>query len=153
MSKSVWGPATWSLLHCLVLKISDDIPKSTLDELKTVISSIFSNLPCPICSNHAVSLMNSSGFKQINTIAALRVYMFHFHNKVNETLKKPQMKYEDHLILYNQMNFELVVKNVFNIYNNLNTGVTMMLYSFHRTNLLRDIDAFLKKNQGLYRLH
>lgn len=153
MSKSVWGPATWYFLHCSVLKISDDLTKSQFEELKQIISSIFTNLPCPNCAKHAVSLMNSTNFKHINNIQSLRLYMFQFHNKVNETLNKPQMKYEDHVVLYNNMNFELVVKNLFTIYNNMNTGVTMMLYSFHRTNLLKEIDRFLRKNHSIYRLH
>jgi hypothetical protein len=153
MSKSVWGPATWYFLHCLVLKINDDVTKPQIEELKGLIGSVFSNLPCPLCTSHAVSLMNSSNFKQIDTILALRTYMFQFHNKVNERLNKPQMNYEEHIVLYNNMNFELVVKNLFAIYKNMNTSVTMMMYSFHRKSLLSQIDNYLVKNQSLFRLH
>lgn len=154
MSKSVWGPATWFLLHSLVIKINDNVSNVVMNELKGIIRGITENLPCPICSSHAKSQLNKLRFESITTIDSLRKFMFFFHKSVNEMLKKPiLMTYEEHLIIYNNMELTLVIKNFLNIYNNMsNTNVTMMLYSYHRKKLLNDINKYFVKNQGLYRL-
>jgi len=151
MSKSVWGPATWYLLHSMVLKINDDAP---ISDLKKLIRNITSNLPCPACSAHAITYLSRLKFDSITTVDGLRHFMFNFHKSVNEMLKKPNtLTYEEHIILYDKMELTLVIQNYLNIYNNMNnTNVTMMLYSFHRKKTLNDVNTFFSKNQRLYRL-
>jgi hypothetical protein len=152
MSKSVWGPATWYLLHSMVLKIDDNINQSQLKELKGIILNIASNLPCPSCTQHAVSYITANRMELIDNIFALRVFIHKFHNKVNERLKKTIMSYEDHVVMYNNMNLKYVIQNMMNIYKNMNTSVTMMLYSYHRGRLVQDLNDYFYKNQSLYRL-
>jgi hypothetical protein len=154
MSKSVWGPATWYLLHSMVLKINDDAPTPVVTELKKLIRSITSNLPCPACSAHATSHLSKLKFDHISTVQGLRHFMYHFHNTVNEMLKKStSLTYEQHIIMYDNMDLRMVIQNFMNIYNNMNsTNVTMMLYSFYRKKTLNDINTFFVNNQKLYRL-
>ena len=154
MSKSVWGPATWFLLHSMVIKIKDDAPKEVITDLKLLIRGITSNLPCPICSAHAKSQLYKLRFDSIWSVEGLRQFMFAFHRSVNEILKKPiLMTYQEHLIIYNNMELTLVIKNFLNIYNNMsNTNVSMMLYSFHRKKILNDVNTYFVKYQSLYRL-
>ena len=154
MSKSVWGPATWYLLHSMVLKINDDVNSETITDLKKLIRNITSNLPCPACSSHATSHLSKMKFDSITSVEGLRRFMFHFHNTVNEMLKKPTtLTYEQHIILFDTMDLRLVIRHFLNIYNNMNsTNVTMMLYSFHRKKTLNDVNTFFVKNQKLYRL-
>lgn len=154
MSKSVWGPATWYLLHSMVLKINDDTNSETITDLKKLIRNITSNLPCPACSAHATSHLSKMKFDSITSVEGLRRFMFHFHNTVNEMLKKSTtLTYEQHIILFDTMDLRLVIRNFLNIYNNMNsTNVTMMLYSFHRKKTLNDVNTFFVKNQKLYRL-
>ena len=154
MSKSVWGPATWYLLHSMVLKINDDAKSETITDLKKLIRNITSNLPCPACSAHATSHLSKMKFDSISSVEGLRRFMFHFHNTVNEMLKKPTtLTYEKHIILFDTMDLRLVIRHFLNIYNNMNsTNVTMMLYSFHRKKTLNDVNTFFVKNQKLYRL-
>ena len=154
MSKSVWGPATWYLLHSMVLKINDDTNSETITDLKKLIRNITSNLPCPACSAHATSHLSKMKFDSISSVEGLRRFMFHFHNTVNEMLKKPTtLTYEQHIILFDTMDLRLVIRHFLNIYNNMNsTNVTMMLYSFHRKKTLNDVNTFFVKNQKLYRL-
>ena len=154
MSKSVWGPATWFLLHSLVIKIQDDVPNDVIADVKKLIKGITANLPCPVCSAHAKSQLTRLKFDSISTVDGLRQFVFVFHRAVNEFLKKPiLMTYQEHLIIYNNMDLTLVIKNFLNIYNNMSsTNVTMMLYSFHRKTLLNDINSFFVKYQKLYRV-
>lgn len=154
MSKSVWGPATWHLLHCIVLKVDDNINESQLENIKAIISRIANNLPCPYCTDHATTFLRTNKFESIKSINALRYFMFYFHNKVNERLKKPQMTYDDHINLYVKMNLKTVVEHFFKVYTEMNqTSVTLMLRSFHRVKLLGDVNQFFLQHQYLYRLY
>ena len=65
MQKSVWGPATWKLLHTMVLKINNDVSISQINDLKSIILRIVSNLPCPYCTSHAISYITNSNYKLI----------------------------------------------------------------------------------------
>jgi hypothetical protein len=154
MSKNVWGPATWHLLHCIVLKIDDNVSSSQLEDVKRIISRIVNNLPCPYCTDHATSFLKSNNFVYINNIAALRYFVFYFHNKVNERLKKKQITYEEHLQIYVNMNLKTVLEHFFNVYREMNqTSVTMMLRSFHRTKVLTELNQYFIQKQNLYRLY
>ncbi len=150
MSKSVWGPATWAMLHCLVLKIKDDA--TIVDELKTIISSICDNLPCPYCTAHAQGIIQKSNFKNFKDILSLRVFVFQLHNKVNEKLKKPQMEYSEHLEKYKNVNLINVVNTFIKTYND-NAGTTMMLYSFHKKQVTNQLKMYFRKNASLYVLN
>ena len=153
MSKNVWGPPTWRLLHCLSVKAKDTMTLPQLNDLKTILERIVSNLPCPVCSTHAKSYFKLNNFKTITTLTQLRYFLFVFHNNVNTRINKPLITYEEHNMLYQNMNLEMVIRNMLQIYQNMNTtNVTMMLYSYHRQNILNDLNQYLVKNQSLFTL-
>ncbi len=153
MSKNVWGPATWQLLHCMVIKTKEIITPPELQELKKIIERVVSNLPCPICSGHAVSYFKQYNYSRINNIEQLRFFLFSFHNNVNTRLKKPLITYEEHDLIYRNMNLELVLRNMLNVYYHMNsTNVTMMLYSFHRNSIINDLNRYFTENQKLFTL-
>ena len=149
MTKAVWGPATWKLLHCMVLKV-DNLEPNQLIDLKNAIMRIVSNLPCPYCTSHALSNIASSNFKMINNINDLKLFMFQFHNKVNQQVNKKLLTYEEHVPLYCNLNMEQVLQDFLLIYQKQIGGVTMMLYAFHRKQMLIDVVNFFKRNKRLY---
>jgi hypothetical protein len=149
MTKAVWGPATWKLLHCMVLKV-DNLEPNQLIELKNAIMRIVSNLPCPYCTSHALSNIASSNFKMINNINDLKLFMFQFHNKVNQQVNKKLITYDEHVPLYCNLNMEQVLQDFLIIYQKQIGGVTMMLYAFHRKQMLIDVVNFFKRNKRLY---
>lgn len=151
MSKTVWGPPTWRLLHCMAIKAKDTMTYRQLEELKTLITRIVSNLPCPICSNHANNYFTKYSFKHIKSLTELIHFLFNFHNDVNVRTEKPKMTFDEHLLLYRQMDFELVIKNMIYTYKQLNnTTVTMMLYSFHRQSVMKDVNNYFVQNHSLF---
>jgi len=153
MSKSVWGPPTWQLLHCMVIKAKDIMTPPQIQELKNIIERVVSNLPCPICSGHALAFFKKNHYHRIHTLEQLRYFIFEFHNNVNKRLDKPLFGYEEHLRLYQQMNLEIVLRNMLQVYQNMNsTNVTMMLYSFHRTSIIRDLNKYFMANDSLFYL-
>jgi hypothetical protein len=149
MSKAVWGPATWKLLHCMVLKV-DAIEPAQLQDLKNAIMNIVSNLPCPYCTSHALSNIASSNFRMIGNIDDLKMFMFQFHNKVNQQVNKKLITYEEHIPIYCDLNLEVVFQDFLNIYQKQMGGITMMLYGFHRKQMLIDVFNFFRRNQNMY---
>lgn len=153
MSKNVWGPPTWRLLHCLSVKAKDTMTPPQIKELKTIIERIVSNLPCPMCSSHAKSYFKLNKFASVVTLEQLRYFLFVFHNNVNTRINKPLITYEEHNLIYQNMNLELTIRTMFNVYQNMSsTNVTMMLYSYHRQNSLQDLNLYLVRNQTLFTL-
>ena len=153
MSKNVWGPPTWQLLHCMVVKAKDTMTPPQIQELKRMIERIVANLPCPICSTHAKSYFKTNHFTHVDNLDKLRYFMFVFHNNVNKRVNKPLITFEEHNLLYQNMNFELVLINMFQVYQNMNsTNVTMMLYSYHRNSILQDLNKYFITNQSLFNL-
>ena len=150
MSKAVWGPATWTLLHCMVLKTKDNIETASFIDLKNIILRIISHLPCPYCTSHALTLIASSNYKLIQNISDLRLFMFQFHNKVNQQVNKKLITYDEHVVIYCNLNLESVLQQFLNIYQKQHAGVTMMLYSFHRKQMLNDVYNFFKRNRTIY---
>jgi hypothetical protein len=150
MSKSVWGPATWAMLHCLVLKIKDDA--NNVEEIKKIISSICDNLPCPYCAAHAKTIIQKSNFNNLKDILSLRVFIFEFHNKVNEKLKKPIIQYSEHLDKYKNIYLINVINTFIKTYN-ASSGVTMMLYSFHKKQVIAQVRSYFKSYASLYVLN
>jgi len=149
MSKSVWGPATWEMLHCLVLKIKDE--STNVEPIKNLITLICSNLPCPVCSTHAMSYLKTNNFSQITNIISLRMFIFNFHNKVNIRLKKTGLDYSTHIAKYESIKLINVVNAFIKIYNT-NSGVTMILYSFHKKQLIQQVKTYFTNNVNLYTL-
>jgi hypothetical protein len=149
MSKAVWGPATWKLLHCMVLNIKHIEPGQLID-LKNTIMRIVSNLPCPYCTSHALSNIATSNFRIINNIDDLKMFMFQFHNKVNQQVNKKIITYEEHIPIYCNLNLEVVFQDFLNIYQKQMGGITMMLYGFHRKQMLIDVFNFFRRNKNIY---
>jgi len=137
------------LLHCMVLKAKNIEPHQLID-LKNIIMRIVSNLPCPYCTAHALSNIASSNFKTIQNINDLKLFMFQFHNKVNQQTNKPFITYEEHLPLYCDLKMQDVLQDFLNIYQSQMGGVTMMLYGFHRKQMLMDVFRYFKTNRVIY---
>jgi hypothetical protein len=153
MYKSVWGPPTWKLLHCMVIKAKDIMSPSQIEDLKKLIERIVTNLPCPICSGHAMAYFKKNYYNRVQTLSQLRMFIFLFHNSVNQRLDKPQITYEEHLVLYQNMNLEIVLRSMLQVYQHMNhTNVTMMLYSFHRTSIINDLNKYFSQNDRLFHL-
>ena len=153
MQKSVWGPITWRLLHMMVLKVNDNITPTQIIELKNIILRILSNLPCPYCASHAMAHITSSNYKSIQNVSDLRIFMFQFHNKVNQRLNKPLITYEEHTNIYCKLQLIPVINDFITNYQSKNSGVTMMLYNFHRKKMVMDVIKYFKSNTSIFNLN
>ena len=74
------------------------------------------------------------------------------HNKVNEKLKKPLMDYSTHLEKYKNVKLVDVINTFIKVYNN-NGGITMMLYSFYKKQVIIQLRQYFNTYVKLYTLN
>jgi hypothetical protein len=93
-TKVKWGPAVWFLLHTISIKVREDMFQHIRFDLLKHIYSICTNLPCPICSEHAKGYLNGINFNTIQTKDDLKKMLWAFHNEVNQKKGYPFFPYE-----------------------------------------------------------
>ena len=89
MSPTYWGPSVWRLLHTLVSAISDEGFILLKMQIYQIIYKISSLLPCPECTQHALSFMKQIRIESIKTKTDFKNIIYIYHNSVNAKLKKP----------------------------------------------------------------
>ena len=103
-----WGKLTWGLFHTIAEKINDE---NELMNIKNLIVSVCSNLPCPYCRDHAKTYLSKKPInKLVRTKDELKKYFFHFHNVVNLRTKKPIYSVKI-LEQYASVNFNSLLNN------------------------------------------
>lgn len=107
--KMIWGEPTWWFLHTIAHKVNDfnKVRSGLLD----IIYRTCTNLPCPICANHAKSYLNSINFNTIKTQEELKQMLFTFHNVVNAKKNVP-------LFSISELDSKYSLANTRNIFNN-----------------------------------
>ena len=113
--KMKWGEPTWFLFHTLAQKIKDDHFLFIRRDLLNIIYSICTNLPCPICSKHAMDYLNGINFNAIQTKQQLKDALFIFHNVVNKRKNFPLFDYNQLVEKYSKANTQNIIQN-FSIY-------------------------------------
>lgn len=78
-----WGEPTWFMFHTLSVKIKEENFLQVKNEFLNLVYSICTNLPCPICSDHAKEYLKTVNFAAIQTKQQLIDFFFQFHNMVN----------------------------------------------------------------------
>ena len=145
MKKAVWGPIIWKTLHCLTYKIKDEHFLTQKSKLIDIIIKICSNLPCPVCSNHAQGMIKKYRLQFIKNKQDLIRILFLMHNEVNKRLKKVEFKFEN-LTIYDSLQLRDVLTEYYNTNINMHLGEKMMLYSFHRKKFLTIFKEYVNQN-------
>jgi hypothetical protein len=119
--KMKWGEPTWFLLHTLAEKVKSESFPLIRNELLYNIYTVCTNLPCPVCAEHAKQYLNSINFNTILTKQDLKIILFNFHNQLNA-------KKGFHIFMENDLNEKYSKANTVNI-----------IYNF--------MDSFLEKDK------
>jgi hypothetical protein len=146
MKKSEWGPIIWTTLHVFTIHVKDSHFQEAKKELIETIISIMSNLPCPSCSNHAISMVKKYRMKQIQTKEQLIKCLFHMHNEANKRLKKKIFNYEDLIKTYQNLDFKQVMTRYYDSSQQLSYSEKMMMYNFHRRQFLSKFKKYINMN-------
>ena len=148
MSKKEWGNITWILFHTLACKIKDDSPVNIVNNVFSNIIFICNNLPCPYCRDHASSYLKKYKDIKINKKEQLILFLFDFHNKVNNKLRK-KIEIKEILDKYTKVNLNIVLSTFKQIYNKKQT-TKMMLSSFHINLALKNFFIFMSNNKKYF---
>ena len=85
VSKAVWGPACWTLLHAAAAACEPQ----TATAFAAFLWALGHVLPCPECRAHLVAFLHATRPEQIiRDAASASRYTFTLHNHVNEQIGK-----------------------------------------------------------------
>jgi hypothetical protein len=148
MSKSLWGPPCWSLMHVLATRIKEEDFENKKESLWLVINEICNNLPCPECRQHAVSLMRQT--KKASVLKSkdnLELFLFDFHNLVNKKKGLKLFTKEEYNLKYKKENIRDIVFNFINIFNASARNNNLMTDAFHRQRFIQKFIAWINVNK------
>ena len=149
MKKSVWGPCIWKTIHTLTVKIKDSEFNNQKKGLIDIIYRICTNLPCPMCSNHAKTTLDGMNFNSLRTKQQIKITLFNFHNLLNKQKGYPIFT-ESELSKYSNADLKLISVNFFNAYIDKNNNLKMMNQNMYRNMIIKEITAWFTKNYNCF---
>ena len=153
MNKKTWGPIIWKFLHVLTFKIKEESFKSQRQNIINILRLVFWNLPCPICTTHAIKLFKSSNLKLIKDKSSLIDFMFSFHNAVNRRLRKPLCKRESLNRKYFPMTIHSCCFDLSRVYHSRHTNnLRFNIMNSDQSNIGNQIIRFVYDNREHYDL-
>jgi len=144
--KMTWGPPIWFLFHTLAHKVKDDSFPIIREGLLKNIYSICSNLPCPVCTNHAMEYLNKINFNNIRSKDELIKMLYVFHNEVNKRKKMDLFPYSDVYDKYKTAVTKNIVQYFMAQYEKKTQNVKMPSSEFHRKNLILILKRWFNDN-------
>ena len=151
MSKSLWGPPCWSMMHVLATRIKKEEFENKKESLWLLINEICNNLPCPECRHHAVSLMRQT--KKANILKSkenLEIFLFDFHNLVNKKKGLKLFTKEEYNLKYTIANIREVVSNFINVFNASTHNSNLMMETFHRQRFIQKFILWININKDSF---
>lgn len=97
MHISVWGPATWTLLHAVSFALREDEHEleKTRDAVCALLRSLARLLPCRECREHFLkSIHEDPPERNLDSAEDMQRYVWALHNKVNRRCGKAEYSWE-----------------------------------------------------------
>ena len=142
---SVWGPPTWTMLHILAEKLNEnDYPRLSA-QLFGLIKRICAALPCPECSEHATTFLNTIKQSNISTKEDFINMLYLFHNRVNVRKHKPLFNHIN-MPRYKLINIQIAFKNFISVYNTRG-NMKLLAETFQRQLVIKDLRNWLNTNR------
>lgn len=150
MPTSSWGPPTWNFLHTMAEKAKEETFPASKNNIFQFLMRICKNLPCPICSAHATSLMKRINLAAIKTPEDLKKVLFMMHNAVNRKKGKPLFEYSQ-IKRYSSNNLIAAYNSFIAVYKTRG-NMALMTDSLHRQLLVKDLKQWIQKNIGYFNI-
>lgn len=144
--KMTWGEPIWFFFHTLAQKIKPESFSIIRVEILDNIFAICANLPCPICTNHAVEYMNKINFNTIQTKEDLIKMLFTFHNEVNKRKNIPLFNYNEVEKKYSLAITTNIIYNFFNNYDVKSKNMRMLANDFQKKKIIMNLKIWLSAN-------
>ena len=151
MNKRKWGPIIWNFIHVLSYKIKEESFEKQRNTIIKIINMVFTNLPCPNCSNHAGELLKKSNLKYIVDKESLINFLFSFHNNVNKRLKKNVFIRSKMDETYKNKSFVNALNDYINVYSSSHTNnLRFMLHHNYNQRIASKIINLIIENKNDY---
>jgi len=148
MSKSIWGPPCWFLMHSLATRVKNEKFETIKEELWKLINEICNNLPCPDCRNHAmVAMKNAKKGLILRSKQNLETFLFDFHNNVNKRKGYRVFTKEEYDKRYQTANLKNVVEVFVNSFNFSTKNSNLMMETFHRQRFIKQFIVWINVNK------
>jgi hypothetical protein len=144
--KMKWGEPTWFLLHTLAEKVKSESFPLIRNELLQNIYNICTNLPCPVCSDHARQYLNSINFNTILTKQDLKIILFNFHNQLNAKKGFPIFMENDLNEKYSKANTVNIIYNFMDSFLENDKIPQMMANGMFRRRIASKISEWFTNN-------
>ena len=136
----VWGPAVWTLFHCLAEKLHPNAFHDVLPSLFNIVVQICKALPCPDCSRDASAFLAKIQPSQFKNKTEFKNMLYLFHNYVNTKKRKPLYNYV-HLDKYEKMNLPIVINDFMAKYNTRG-NMKLLMEAFQRGLVVKNFVAW-----------
>jgi hypothetical protein len=141
-----WGKPIWFLFHTLAQKVKSESFPIVREGLLNIIYSICANLPCPVCSNHAVEYFNKINFNNIKSKEELIQTLYVFHNEVNKKKKFDMFSFTDLEKKYGSAVTKNIILHFMYNFEKKNYNAKTMHNEFHKKNLINTLKVWLNDN-------
>lgn len=123
MKPEIWGPATWTLLHCITLEYPENPKIEDKENVKNFIKYFGKVIPCEKCKINFKSHIEEIPLNDnvLSSRKNLIKWMIDIHNSVNKINGKKELTYHDAL-----KNILIACNNTNNLSNNKNIIIIIM---------------------------
>ena len=153
MKKKEWGPLIWNFLHTLSVKIKEESFESQKKNLLDIFRMIISTLPCPYCSQHALSLFKNANKRFIVDKISFIDFIYVFHNQVNRKLKKESYPKDFIIKKYEKNDLLRCLDDLKNVYNYKSNNLRLMLVNNGNKQILNKVAKKILDNKEHYHLY
>ena len=150
MKKKDWGPLIWNFLHTLSVKIKEESFESQKNNLLNIFRMIISTLPCPYCSQHALTLFKNANKRFIVDKISFIDFIYVFHNQVNRKLKKQFYPRDEIIQKYENNNLQVCLKDLINVYNFKSNNLRLMLVNSGNKEISHKVIKIILDNKDHY---
>lgn len=148
-NKMTWGAPTWTLLHMIPEKVSQEHFVKNKDSIIRLITTICSNLPCPNCSKHANEYMKKVNFIAIKTSEDLKKMLYIFHNSVNQRKGYAEFSY-DNMNKYIELDYTTVVNEFMSHFQKKIYAPNLIAQQIHRQKQVEVVKTWFIENLHLF---
>jgi len=144
--KMKWGEPIWLLLHTISYKIKNDAFLRLKSELLQMIYTICINLPCPDCSKHAKEYLDKNQIMGVRTKDELQLFLFTFHNVVNQKKGFPIFDFENFQSKYSTAITTKIIQNFMFHFKDRSRSTKLMASDFNRTHIVKMLTEWFQRN-------
>jgi hypothetical protein len=145
-----WGTPIWLLFHTLAHKIKVEYYNEKCGELLALIKSISSNLPCPICTEHATKYLGSINSVSLKTKKDMKLMLFQFHNNVNERKGYNKFTLDELESKYNNAVTMNIINNFIVSFSKKSGNLQLIANEMSKKKALSNVTKWLRENIHIF---